>query len=146
MWVDRKGRETPLPAPARSYAIARISPDGSRIALDIRELDNDIWIWDINRQTLTPLNRASCARHEPVWTPDAKRIVWTSTRGGGNPNLFWQPADGTGDPERLTTNTGNQFPTSMTPEAGPSLFGAGGALDATSSRSTSTKPDGRRSR
>ena len=52
-WVDRKGQETPIGAPSRTYATARLSPDGTRIALDVRDQTNDIWIWDINRQTLT---------------------------------------------------------------------------------------------
>ena len=129
VWVDRNGRETPLPAPARSYAVARISPDGSRVALDLRELGNDIWIWDINRRTLSPLNRTPSQDMSPVWMPDGKRILWSSTRSGGNPNLYWQAADGSGAPERLTTNNGNQFPTSTTPDGRTiALFGAGGAL------------------
>jgi serine/threonine-protein kinase len=115
-WVDRKGAETPIPAPLRSYAVARISPDGGRIALDVRDQTNDIWIWDVARQTLTPLNRDPGQDLSPLWTPDGKRIVWTSTRGGGNPNLFWQAADGTGTAERLTNNPTNQFPTSITPD------------------------------
>ena len=127
VWVDRKGRETPLGAPDRSYAIARISPDGTRIALDIRDQTADIWIWDIRRQTLTSVNRHPAQDMSPVWTPDSRRIVWTTTRGGGNPNLYWQPADGTGTPERLTDHPSNQFPTSMTPDGGTiALFGSGG--------------------
>jgi Tol biopolymer transport system component len=38
----------------------------------------------------------------PVWTPDGQRIVWSSQRAGGNFNLYWQRADGTGEVERLT--------------------------------------------
>jgi eukaryotic-like serine/threonine-protein kinase len=30
VWVDRKGREEPLPAPARNYFQPRVSPDGTR--------------------------------------------------------------------------------------------------------------------
>ena len=52
----------------------------------------------------------------PLWTVDGKRIIWTSTRGGGNPNLFWQPFDGTGAPERLAIFQSAQFPTTITPD------------------------------
>ena len=81
----------------RSYATARISPDGSRVALDIRDLGNDIWIWDFNRETLTPLNRDAAQDMSPRLDARRKRIIWTSTRSGGNPNLYWQAADGSGD-------------------------------------------------
>ncbi len=53
----------------------------------------------------------------PVWTPDGRRVIWTSIRSGGNPNLYWQAADGTGVVERLTTNPNAQFPTSISPDA-----------------------------
>ena len=52
----------------------------------------------------------------PLWTPDGKRIIWTTTRGGSFPNLFWQAADGSGIAERLTTNPTVQFPTTITPD------------------------------
>src|SRR5262249_9577402 len=49
LWVDRKGRETPLGTPARSYLHPRLSPDGSRVAFFIgdRDQERDIWIWDL---------------------------------------------------------------------------------------------------
>ena len=56
VWVNRQGREEPLDAPPRSYASPRLSPDGTRVALDIRDLNNDIWILDLAGKLLTPLN------------------------------------------------------------------------------------------
>jgi Tol biopolymer transport system component len=126
VWVDRDGREMPIPAPPRSYAVARISPDGTRIVLDVRDQTNDMWIWDNARQTLTSLNRDPGQDLSPVWAPDGKRIIWTSNRGRGVPNLFWQAADGTGMPERLTTNPTVQFPTSITSDGTVLLFGSTG--------------------
>ncbi len=40
VWVDRTGREEPVQAPPRVYLYPRISPDGTRVALDIRDQDN----------------------------------------------------------------------------------------------------------
>jgi dipeptidyl aminopeptidase/acylaminoacyl peptidase len=132
LWVDRKGQERPIAAPPRAYAVARLSPDGARIALDVRDQTSDIWIWDLNRQTLTSLNRDPAQDMSPLWMPDGKRVVWTSTRGGGNPNLYSQAADGSGSAERLTINQANQFPTSVSPDGREVvLFGAGatGGMD-----------------
>jgi eukaryotic-like serine/threonine-protein kinase len=132
VWVTRKGQETPIGAPLRSYAVARLSPDGSKVALDVRDQSFDIWVWDLTRQTLTSLHRDAAQDLSPLWTPDGRRVIWTSTRGGGNPNLYSQAADGTGVAERLTTNPTNQFPTSFLPDGREVLiFGAGstGGMD-----------------
>src|SRR5262245_60309258 len=51
-WVNRQGREDRINAPPRAYLQPRLSPDGTRVALDIRDQENDIWIWDLKRQTL----------------------------------------------------------------------------------------------
>jgi serine/threonine-protein kinase len=127
VWVNRKGQEEALRAPERVFATARISPDASRIVVDIRDQGQDIWIWDLKRETLTPLNRDPNVDMSPVWTPDGRRIVWTSARVAGTPNLYWQLADGTGAVERLTTTPGNQFPTSITPDGSRALvFGSAG--------------------
>ena len=50
-----KGREEPIEVPPRAYTYARLSPDGTRVALDIRDQQNDIWIWDLARETLQRL-------------------------------------------------------------------------------------------
>ncbi len=55
VWVDRQGREAPIPAPSRAYFFPRLSPDGRRVALDVRDQENDIWIWAFDGQTLTRL-------------------------------------------------------------------------------------------
>jgi serine/threonine-protein kinase len=126
VWVNRRGNEEDLHAPERPYATARISPDGTRVALDVRAQGGDIWIWDLKRQTLTPLNRDPGQDMSPVWTADGARILWTSTRASTTPNLFWQLSNGTGPVERLTTHGTNQFPTSISPDGSRVvLFGAG---------------------
>ena len=81
VWVDRIGRETPLPAPARPYDSARLSPDGTRIAVSIRDQENDIWTWDLARQTLARVTFDADMDICPVWTPDNRRIVFASAEG-----------------------------------------------------------------
>ena len=115
IWVDRQGRPEPINAPRRAYTIARLSPDGSRVALDIRDQENDIWIWNFARQTLTPLTFGPSLDEYPVWTPDSERIIFASNRMGP-PNLYRQAADGSGGVDRLTTSGNIQRPTSITPD------------------------------
>ena len=113
VWVDRKGAEQPLSAPSRGYRTPRISPDGRRVAVGTTE--NQIWLYDPARETLTRLTFEG-ATNTPIWTPDSKRVTFQSDRAGGPPNLFWQLADGSGSPERLTTSENLHAPGAWSPD------------------------------
>jgi len=67
VWVDRQGKVEPVPgAMPRNYNNARISSDGSRIAFGIQDgADRDIWIYDVNRTTLSPLTSDGTDRASP---------------------------------------------------------------------------------
>jgi serine/threonine-protein kinase len=114
-WVDRAGGEEPIQAPARVYFNPRISPDGSRLAAEARDEENDIWVWDFARATLTRLTFGASAESYPVWTPDSRRIIYASNRDGVS-SLYWQAADGTGEAERLTKGGQFQAPNSTSPD------------------------------
>jgi serine/threonine-protein kinase len=116
VWVDRQGREEAIKAPPRAYLYPRMSPDGTRIAIDIRDQENDIWIWDIAHENLRRLTLNPAADLLPLWTPDGKRIVFGSPRAGGTPNLYIRAADGTGGDTRISTSAVGQFATSITPD------------------------------
>ena len=120
-WVDRQGKETPIPAPPRAYRYARLSPDGTRVALDVRDEQNDIWVWDLARHTLTRLTFDPGLNRGGVWTPDGRRIVFSAVRDGGE-NLYWQMADGSGTPEQLTKSERLFFPTSFSPDGTRLVF------------------------
>jgi serine/threonine-protein kinase len=115
-WVARDGTQSPLAAPPRAYTIPRLSPDDKQIAVDIRDQDNDIWIWDVLRSTLRQLTFDPANDVQPLWMPGGRRLLFASNRGNGAFNIFWQPADGTGNVERLTTSTNPHFPQAITPD------------------------------
>jgi eukaryotic-like serine/threonine-protein kinase len=109
VWVDRQGREEEIKAaPPRPYAAARLSPDGSRIAVQIDDGNKDIWVWDLARETLTQVTTHPGLDQWPLWTPDGRRLVFTSQADGTLGSLFWQAADGSGIAEPLikSSNTG----------------------------------------
>jgi Tol biopolymer transport system component len=111
VWVSRNGSEQVLAAPANNYRIVRLSPDGRRVAV---ELDNQIWLYDLSRDTLTRFTFEGDTNQNPVWSPDGKRIAFSSDRAGPL-NIFWQLADGSGGLERLTTSNNNHFPLAWSP-------------------------------
>jgi eukaryotic-like serine/threonine-protein kinase len=101
-WVDRTGTETPLPITPRAFGSPRVSPDGRRLAFAIADGGRrDIWTYDIAAERLARLTREGDNR-TPIWTRDGRRLIYASMRGNEG-QLFWQPADGSGAPERLVS-------------------------------------------
>jgi Tol biopolymer transport system component len=74
----------------------------------VDDLQHDLWILEIARGTLTRLT-FGLDNHDPMWTPDGRRIAFSSSRLGPR-NLFWKPADGSGVAERLATSQHTQNP------------------------------------
>jgi len=126
VWVDRQGAEQPLAAPPRNYINPRLSPDGQRVAVVIQGANDDVWVYDILRQTLTRLT-FQARSISPVWTPDGSRIIFRSSRAGIL-NLFWKVADGSGEEERLTTSQKNQTPQAVSPDGQALVFADSGDL------------------
>jgi eukaryotic-like serine/threonine-protein kinase len=116
VWVNRDGKEEPLAAPPDQYGTVSISPDGKRVALTITSTPkNHIYIWDVVRGTRTRLIPDEGAHDlAPIWTPDGKRIVYTSSREDilmGD--IYWRASDGTGAAEKLASLSGRGlFPSS----------------------------------
>jgi serine/threonine-protein kinase len=57
----------------------------------------------------------------PVWSPDGTRVAFTAVRDGGE-TIYWQAADGTGAPERLTQGPSVQLPNSFSPDGRRLVF------------------------
>jgi serine/threonine-protein kinase len=115
VWVDRRGHEETVAAPPRSYVSLKLSPDGTTIALDARDQENDIWTFDIARHTLTRLTTDRGVDGFPLWIPDGRRIIFESNRTGSF-NLYSQAADGTGVAEQLTKSQNQVWPYSISPD------------------------------
>ncbi len=102
VWVDRQGREDPVPAPLRTYQMARLSPDGTRAALDVRDQDSDIWIWAFAPRTLTRLTSVPGNDMFPVWTRDGRRVIFQGAPDSeGKRTLAWRTADASTAAETL---------------------------------------------
>jgi eukaryotic-like serine/threonine-protein kinase len=116
VWVNREGREEPIKAPPRAYTYLQLSPDRTRAALDVRDQERDVWVWDFAGERLSRLTLDPAPDFFPIWTPDGRRIAFQSTREGSAGNIFWQAADGTGSAERLTRAPNLQQPNAFTPD------------------------------
>ena len=83
-----------------AFSRPRLSPDGKRLAPDIEGSNDQVWLYDVARHTLTPLTFA-WDNQVVTWTPDGKRIVFISDRAGYY-NFYSQLPDDSGSVERLT--------------------------------------------
>ncbi|MDA2912837.1 serine/threonine-protein kinase [Acidobacteriia bacterium AH_259_A11_L15] len=115
MWLDRKGNTQPLGLPPGIFEGFSLSPDGRTVAIPIQDGTNiDIWLFDILRGTPTRFTFDGLS-YRPIWTPDGKKVVFTSQRDGVE-NIFWKPADGSSEAEQLTENKEPTIPASLSPD------------------------------
>jgi len=124
LWVDRNGKEESIAAPPSFYQDPRISPDGTRVALAVTAGGNtDIQIWDLVHKNLTRLTFDSDwhYHHHPLWTPDGRRIAYTSGNAGMY-GICWKAADGTGKDELLVARGTKHVPASWSGD-GKTLVG-----------------------
>jgi Tol biopolymer transport system component len=108
VWVDRDGREDPLALPPRLYGMPRVSPDGGRIASDIRggERNSQISVSDVKRPGWTRVAspQQGTGHWFPKWTPDGNRLVFAIYYDAPRaPGLVWVAADGSGSVQPLLT-------------------------------------------
>jgi eukaryotic-like serine/threonine-protein kinase len=113
VWVNRSGAEEPLKAPVEAYDYLELSPDGQRLAVSIGT--HEVWLFDFARETLTPVTSGGAVTLDPVWSPDGKRIAFSSAKEG-QLNMYWQMADGTGGVEQLRSSDHAELPSSWSPD------------------------------
>jgi serine/threonine protein kinase len=115
VWVDRQDRREPLAIAPGSFGYPRVSPDGTRVALDVNASgQRDIWILNLQRLTLTQLTHGPTEDALPEWGPDG-RIYFGSDRAG-NFDVYSQAADGASG-ERLEYAAPDfQAPSGVTPD------------------------------
>ncbi len=79
--VDRQGRTELLPAPPAAYGQLELSPDGTRLAVHVADVNDYVWIWDLERHEGRRLTDVSSAGW-PAWSPEGDEVAFTSWRPG----------------------------------------------------------------
>lgn len=82
-----------------------ISPDGKTVAFTYK---GDIYTVPVTGGNAARLTVNEAYDNAPVWSPDGKKIVFSSTREG-SADIYVVDARG-GKPRRLTTHSGNETP------------------------------------
>ncbi len=110
-WFDTTGkRQVVSPRAARYVSTPRLSPDGKKLATTVRDgASQDVWIYDIERDSMTRLTFGTQTFVSAIWSPDGRYIVCGSIGNG----LFWTRADGGGQPQQLVATKSISFPHSV---------------------------------
>jgi serine/threonine protein kinase/Tol biopolymer transport system component len=115
-WIDREGREELIPISPANIGYPRISPDATQVALDMTTAGGrDIWILHLDRLSLTQLTDGAGEDMLPVWSPDGRRVFFTSDRSG-NFDVYSQPADGAAGAQLEFAGPGVQVAQGFAPE------------------------------
>jgi len=109
--ADRRGtvvHRYPMKAPLYTM---RFSLDGKKIVSDNDDRasqNQDIWVFDIVRQTNTRFTFDNAIEILPMWSPDGKQIVYTSFLSGKG-DLYLKDASGTKKEELLFSSGENMY-------------------------------------
>jgi Tol biopolymer transport system component/DNA-binding winged helix-turn-helix (wHTH) protein len=108
-WLNRKGAKVAsVGQPLGGFFFPALSPDGQRVAVETNEDSNlDIWVYDLERGARTRLTSHHATDIIPVWSPDSKRIVFSSYRRG-NIDVFLALADGSVDDRAIVSSPQNE--------------------------------------
>jgi Tol biopolymer transport system component len=104
LWVDRTGKAEGTVGSEGLYQNPTLSPDGKQLALSQTPSDTanaqDIWITELERGTPSRLTFTG-ENNSPVWSPNGKQILFSSSRDGGAANLYVKNSSGTGQDQLL---------------------------------------------
>jgi eukaryotic-like serine/threonine-protein kinase len=98
VWFDRRGRKVGEVGEARPYRNPRLSPDGTRVAVELVDQsgNRDIWLMDVARGVPVRFTFGTGRDASPVWSADGQTIAWQ-----GNSAMYTKPSSGAGPEERL---------------------------------------------
>jgi dipeptidyl aminopeptidase/acylaminoacyl peptidase len=107
----------------RSVPEAQLSPDGTRIAYVVTEIDaekdeyrSSVWLVDLHGGGPVRLTRGPKRDTAPRWSPDGRHLAFLSDRADERPQLYVLPLDG-GEPRKLTSLDGGVGPATWAPDS-----------------------------
>ena len=116
VWVNREGKASPASPTLRAFSDLRLSRDGRRVAAHLQDEDNDVWISDLSRGTMTRLTFEATEDETPVWSPDERSVAYAATRSGPGRGVFRRAADGSTPEELLAVTDQHSHVMEWTPD------------------------------
>jgi eukaryotic-like serine/threonine-protein kinase len=109
-WVYADGKRQSDTGMDDFYTHVRVSPDGSRAAMELADGTGnmDVWTWDFMRRVKTRQTFDPKPDRAPAWSPDARELVFSSLRTGVW-QLFRKDVSSGRPEEQLTTGPGDKI-------------------------------------
>ena len=126
-WRDRQGNEIGSVGKPDMYANITLAPNGKSVAFDKTDQEtqsSDVWTYDFERGSSRRLTFGRGIDAEPVWSPDGKKIIFSSTRTGPF-RLYLKNADGSEEEKLLPLDpidNADEYLTSWSPDAKHFLY------------------------
>jgi Tol biopolymer transport system component len=124
-WFDRSGKALgTVGAPDENRLLdPALSPDGHRVAVS-RNVERNIDIWLLDEARTTRFTFDTSIELFPLWSPDGRRIVFSSSRTGGG-DLYQKPSSGAGREELLLESPQGKAASSWSPDGRFLLYRTG---------------------
>ena len=101
VWITRSGQRVPVASPAAYYQQVVLSPSGRRAAvqrIDTETGNPDIWLVDLETGIPSRLTLDPALDADPAWSPDERRIAFTTFRTGHGTIDVWDLVSGREQP------------------------------------------------
>ena len=121
---SRTGDATPIDVPIDTYEFPRVSPDGTRIAVGTNDGQSaNISIYDLGGGSSLGRLTDGGKNRFPIWSRDGRHVAFQSDREG-DLGIWWQAADGSAQPKRLTRAEAGtaHVPDAWSPQSDTLLF------------------------
>ncbi len=129
-WFDRSGRRLSSVGSPAQFSNPALSPDEKSLAvgrIDPQLNTRDLWIYDLVRGTSTRLTFDPGDDLNPVWSPDGKRIAFSSTRKGAARDMYITDANGIGEAELVLQSALDKHVEQWSPDGKYLLYNSGTA-------------------
>jgi serine/threonine-protein kinase len=115
--IESNGRTQPL-LPSGPYAYPRLSPDGTRLAL---QLAGDVQVYDLEHNRATRLTFTHRSEAE-VWAPDRKHLAFNTSTGTGSFWIQWMRVAGASEAQTLLESKATPVGFSFSPDGSRLAF------------------------
>lgn len=126
VWFDRTGKRMGSVGETGRYGSIELSPDQQRLVfmrLDPDGRPGNLWLLDLPRGTTSRLTSDAASDICPVWSPDGRRILFSSMRSGLG-DLYERTA-GAGGADRMVLQSADQkCPMSWSSDGRRVVFGS----------------------